>query len=105
MAFNAVFNIISVVPIHTFLEFVLPELRKIFFPSHRLLSYMTISETMDSGERGTNPIVVTSISPQKEYWTSLGIVKYFGPGQPSRIALADPSRYILQKHLASFYRA
>ena len=44
----------------------------IFFPSHRLLSHITIVNTMDCGERGMNPVAMTSISPRKEYWQSLG---------------------------------
>ena len=34
---------------------------------------MTIVETMDSGERGMNPVAMTIIDPQKEYWPSQGL--------------------------------
>ena len=44
----------------------------IFFPSHWLLSYITIVETMDSGEGGMNPVTMTIINPQKENWPSWG---------------------------------
>ena len=46
-------------PIHIFLEFFLPVLCTILFQSHWLLSYITIVETMDSGEGGTNPVALT----------------------------------------------
>ena len=39
----------------------------IFFPSHWLLSHITIVETTDSGERGMNPVAMTIINPRKEY--------------------------------------
>ena len=42
----------------------------IFFPSHWLLSHITIVETMDRGERGMNPVAMTIFSPRKEYWLS-----------------------------------
>ena len=42
----------------------------IFFPSHWLLSHITIVETTDSGERGMNPVAMTIINPGKEYWPS-----------------------------------
>ena len=59
-------------PIHAFLEFFLPVLCTIFVPSHWLLSHVTIVETMDSVEGGINPVAMTFISPQKEYWQSWG---------------------------------
>ena len=43
-----------------------------FFPSHWLLSQITIVETMDSGEREMKPVGMTIINPRKEYWTSWG---------------------------------
>ena len=58
--------------IHDFLEFFLPVLRTIFFPSHWLLSHITIVETLDIGERRMNPVAMTTINPQKEYWLSRG---------------------------------
>ena len=35
----------------------------LFFPSHWLLSHITIIETMDSRERGMNPVAMTIIIP------------------------------------------
>ena len=46
--------------------------RTIFFPSHWLPSHITIVETMDSNERGMNPVAMTIINPRKEYWPSRG---------------------------------
>ena len=59
-------------PIQTFLEFFKPVLRTIFFQSHWLLSHITIVPTMDSSERGMNPVEMTIINPRKEYWPSQG---------------------------------
>ena len=53
-------------------KWVTPVLRTIFFPSHWLLFNITIVETTDSGERGMNPVTITIINPQKEYWPSRG---------------------------------
>ena len=39
---------------------------------HRLLSHITLVEITDSGERGMNPVAMTIINPQKEYWPSRG---------------------------------
>ena len=50
-------------PYHAFLK---------FFPGHWLLSHLTIVQTMDSGDRGMNPVTMTIINPQKEYWLSRG---------------------------------
>ena len=41
-----------------------------FFPSHWLLSYITIVKTKDCGERGMNPVAMTIINPWEEYWAS-----------------------------------
>ena len=49
-----------------------PVLCTIFFPSHRLLSHITIVEKTDSSERGMNPVAMTIINPWKEYWLSRG---------------------------------
>ena len=38
-----------------------------------MLSHITIVETTDSGEIGTNPVAVTIINPRKEYWPSRGL--------------------------------
>ena len=40
-------------------------------PSHWLLSYITIVEITDSGERGMNPVAMSIINPRREYWPSL----------------------------------
>ena len=37
------------------------------YPSHRLLSYITIVKTMHSGDRGKNPVAMTIINPWGEY--------------------------------------
>ena len=58
--------------IHAFLEFFQPVLNTIIFPSHWLLSHVTIVETTDSGERGMNPVAMTIINPRKEYCPSRG---------------------------------
>ena len=42
-----------------------------FFPSHWLLSLITIVKTTDSGERGMNHVTMTIINPRKEHWLSL----------------------------------
>ena len=55
---------------NAFLEFFLPELNTIFFSSHWLLSYITITGKMDSGERGMNVVKITVITPRTEYWPS-----------------------------------
>ena len=34
---------------------------------------LTIVETTDSGERGMNPVAMTIINPQKEYWPIRGL--------------------------------
>ena len=57
-------------PIHVFLEFYKPVFHTIFFPSHCLLSDITIMKTMDSKERGVNPVGIAIINPRKEYWRS-----------------------------------
>ena len=77
MVFNAAFNAISFIsrwPVH------LPILSWYSFCqysaqySFQTTGYSpTIAETMYSDERGMNPVAMTIISPQKEYWTSLGI--------------------------------
>ena len=71
--FYAALNVTPVISlrpvhIHNFLEFFSPVLHTIFFPSSWLLSHMTICE--DSGERGMNPVALTIINHQKEYWPS-----------------------------------
>ena len=78
MVFNAVFNSISFIswlPVHlsmvsrsSFNQY--PP--TIFFPSHWLLSHITIVETTDSGDRGRNPLSMTIINSRKEYWPSPG---------------------------------
>ena len=46
---------------HAVPDILLTVLRTIFFPSHWLLSHITIVETMDSGERGMNLVALSSI--------------------------------------------
>ena len=43
-----------------------------FFSGHWLLSHITIVDTIDSGERGMNPVAMTIINRRKEYWPSRG---------------------------------
>ena len=64
--------LVASAPIHAFPEFLLPVPRTIFFPSHWLLSHITIVETTENGERGVNPVAMTIINPRKEYWQSCG---------------------------------
>ena len=52
--------------VQAFLDFLLPVLSTIFFPSHWLLSYITIIKTKVSGERGMNLFAMTIINPWKE---------------------------------------
>ena len=59
-------------PIHALMEFFSPVLCPTFYPSHWLLSHITIVETMDSGERGMNPVLMTIINPPKKYLLSQG---------------------------------
>ena len=71
MVFNAVFNNISVISwrqVHlSMLSCSQSILRNIFFPSHWLLSQITIVETMDRGERNDS-VAMTTINPRNEYW-------------------------------------
>ena len=64
---NLSYVVVASAPIHAFLALYLPLLRKILFPSHLLPFDITIVETMDSGERGTNPSTMTIINPWKGY--------------------------------------
>ena len=41
-------------------------LHTIFFPSHWLLSHMTVVNTMVSGDRGMYSVAMTIINPRKE---------------------------------------
>ena len=72
--FHQYFSYIAVAcaPMHAFLEFLQPVLSRILFPSHWMLSHITIVETMDSSERQINPVAVTIINSRKEYWPSRG---------------------------------
>ena len=61
----AVIHIMSVIqrpPVHLYMLFLgfIPVLLKTFFPSHWLLFHITAVKTMDSYERGINPVTVTS---------------------------------------------
>ena len=76
MVFNAVFNVnislnmyivVASASTDAVLEFFSPVLHTIFFSSHWLLSHITISETMDRGEKGMNLVAMTLINPWKEY--------------------------------------
>ena len=57
------------VPIHAFLEFFIPVPCTIFFSKPlTAFPHYHFLKTMDSGERGVNPIAMTIINPWKEYW-------------------------------------
>ena len=56
-----IYILAATAPIHAFLKV----LSTIFFPSHWMLSHITIVETMDSSERGMNPTAMTIINPWK----------------------------------------
>ena len=79
IVFNAIFNNISVIsqqPVHLSMlswEFFWLVLHTIFFPSHWLLSNITIVEKTDSSERGMNPVALTINNPRKEYWPRWGL--------------------------------
>ena len=62
-------------PIHAFQEFLKPILRTIFFPSHWLLTHITIVETTDGGVKGMNPVAMTIINSTKKYWLSRGLTQ------------------------------
>ena len=76
MVFNAVFQQYFIyiaaarALIHAFQEFFTPLLRTMFFPSHWLLSNITIVETTLSGEGRRYPVAITIINPRKKYWLS-----------------------------------
>ena len=72
--FNSIFNNITAasVLIHAFLDFFQPVICTKLFPSHWLLSHITIVETTNGGERGINPVAMTTINPCKEYCPSQG---------------------------------
>ena len=69
--YNAVFNIFKLYRCGQYTYPCLPGFFffscTIFFPSRWLLSHITISETMDIGERGMNPVAITIINFRKEY--------------------------------------
>ena len=59
-------------PVQAFLEFFLPVYHTILFPSHWLLSHITMTKTMDRCERRLNPDAMIIIDPRKEYWLCQG---------------------------------
>ena len=59
--------------VHAFLEFFKPVLHTMFFPSHLLISHITIVETEDSGEKGMNPVAMTYHQSSGKILTKLGI--------------------------------
>ena len=61
-------------PVHLSLSSLKPVLHTIyvFFSNHWLPSNITIVETTNSSERGMNPVAMTIINPQKEYWLNRG---------------------------------
>ena len=71
LPYSTVFQLVSAT-IHDFLEFFPHLLRAIFFQSHLLLSHILIVKTMDSSERGMNPVWMTIINILKEYWPIWG---------------------------------
>ena len=68
ISLHFIYNAAASAPIHAFLEFFSSVLSKIFFPSHWLLSHMNIFETMNSNNRGINPLPTTVINSRKQYW-------------------------------------
>ena len=50
-----------------------PHNSTIFFPSHWLLSHITIVETTDSGEKGMNPVAMIILSLRKRIMAEPGI--------------------------------
>ena len=120
MVLNAVFNSISVIsrrPVHLsilsgiFFFFFYLLLRTIFCPSHWLLSHITNVETIDSGERGMNPVAVAIVNPRKECWPSREsnqrppvlqsctlTTDLWGLAESARIAQAEMNRYFSQMH-------
>ena len=72
--FNAVLNIISWRPVHLFMLSWFSFLQKytalFYLADHNLLSYITIAETIASGESGMNPVAKTIINAQKEIGAS-----------------------------------
>ena len=77
--FNTVFNILSViprwpmhlsmVPWNSFLQYS----AQYPFKATGCFSTLPSSKQMDSGERGVNPVTMTIINLQEEYWPSLSI--------------------------------
>ena len=71
MVFNTIFNSISIIlwwPV---------QLSMLSWSSFNQYAaqysfHLTIVEKMDSCERGMNPVAMTIINPQKEYWPSNG---------------------------------
>ena len=56
----------AIAPISAVLEFVLLGIQHNILS--KLLCHITIIKTMDSGERGMNPVAITIINLRKEYW-------------------------------------
>ena len=77
--FQQYFSYIVVVnaPIHAFLVLFYPTLWTTFFPNYWLLSDVTPVETMDSSERGMNPVSMTIVNPRKEYWPNRVSATFF----------------------------
>ena len=55
------------VPVPAFLSSFTQYLAQNIFPSHWLLSYITIVGTMDNGEKGMNPVAMAIINPWSRY--------------------------------------
>ena len=64
------YTVAASAPMHAFLELFLPVLHKIFFQNHWLDSHISIVDTMDSSERGINPIAMPIVNLRKEYLPS-----------------------------------
>ena len=63
---------LSKLSLHSFNQLSAQYSLQTFFPSCWLPSHIIIVETMDNGERGMNPVAMTIINLQKEYWPSQG---------------------------------
>ena len=77
MVFDAVFNVISVIlqwPVHLSMlslsSFITSAPHYILSKPLAAFPNITIVKTMDSIERGMNPVTMTFINPCKEYWPS-----------------------------------
>ena len=75
MVFHSVFNSISFISQQQYQCFpgdLLTSTPHNILSSHWLLSHITVVETKNSSEREMNPVAMTIINPEIEYWLSQG---------------------------------